>query len=234
MKRLAVIPARGGSKRIPRKNIREFRGKPLIAWPISAALKSEVFDDVIVSTDDAEIAEVALTWGAAVPFERPTDLAGDFIPTEPVVAHAIQEMSGRQQAYSEVCCVYPAAVFVTPSDLAVSSRMASGLPRGVCIATVVRYPHPIQRALMRTSGGFLEPVESATMGQRSQDLADRWHDAGQFYWATPETWLGDSSVLERIRPYALPTWRVQDIDTFDDWRRAEVLFDLLVTTSNRS
>lgn len=227
MARLVVIPARGGSKRIPRKNIREFRGKPLIAWPILSVLESGVFDDVIVSTDDAEIAEVALTWGARVPFERPPELADDFVATAPVVAHAIEVLASSGKTYSDVCCLYPAAVFVTPRDLAEAAERATDLPIGVSVTTVVRYPHPIQRALVLDTGGLLRPIDSAAIGQRSQDLEERWHDAGQFYWAKPETWLDGSSILNRVVPHEIPSWRVQDIDTEEDWRRAELIHELI-------
>ena len=237
MGRLAVIPARGGSKRIPRKNIRQFGGQPLIAWPIRVALDSGVFDDVIVSTDDTEVAEVASEWGAAVPFRRPAELADDFAATMPVVAHAIREMARLGAKYSEVCCLYPAAVFVTTEDLEESAHRAASIPVGVTVAAVVPYPHPIQRALRTSEGGHLQPIDLSSMSRRSQDLERRWHDAGQFYWAKAETWLDGSTILDRVVAYELPWWRVQDIDTEDDWHRAELLRKMhdggLFTEENR-
>ena len=185
--RLAVIPARGGSKRIPRKNVKTFCGKPMIAWSIGAALESGCFDRVIVSTDDDEIADVAITHGAAVPFRRPAGLADDFTPTVPVIAHAI----GWQQqsaAVSSVCCLYATAPFVRAGDLRAGLNRLEA-ERADYAFSATTYGFPIQRAIRVTEDGRVSMFHPEHAGTRSQDLEEAWHDAGQFYWGTAAAWL---------------------------------------------
>lgn len=227
MSRLAIIPARGGSKRIPRKNVRPFQGRPLLAWPIQAALASALFDDIVVSTDDQEIAEVAVRYGATIPLIRPAHLADDHTPTAPVVAHAVASMAAQGHRYEAVICIYPAAVFVTPQDLNRSEPLVLRAGEGRHVASVVRYAHPVQRALRMTDNGTLEPRDPKMIQSRSQDLEPLFHDAGQFYWATPDTWLSECPLLAQVVPYEMPAWRVQDIDDEDDWRRAEIIHRML-------
>ncbi len=222
--RLAVIPARGGSKRIPRKNIREFAGKPMIAWSIEAARASSCFDRVIVSTDDAEIAEVARQWGAEVPFMRPAALADDHTGTIPVIAHAIDWLRAHGETPEQVCCVYATAPFVQPEDLrrgleALQSRDAD------YAFSVTRYAFPIQRALRITDDGHVAMFQPEHFATRSQDLEEAWHDAGQFYWGRAAAWLEERPLFAAGSvPVVLPPHRVQDIDTPEDWVRAEWLF----------
>ena len=225
--RLAVIPARGGSKRIPRKNIKPFCGKPMIAWSIEAALQSACFDQVVVSTDDAEIAEVARQHGALVPFIRPANLADDHTDTIPVIQHAIQWSQTQGLAPSQVCCLYATAPFVSVDDLrrglAVLTETASDYA-----FSVTSYAFPIQRAIRITETGRVEMFNPQHFGTRSQDLEEAWHDAGQFYWGRADAWLAGKPIFSNDAvPVKLPRHRVQDIDTPEDWLRAEWMFKAL-------
>ncbi len=225
--RLAVIPARGGSKRIPRKNIREFCGRPMIAWSIEAALESGCFDRVIVSTDDEEIADVARDSGAEIPFLRPADLADDHTPTVPVIAHAIRDMTERYGAPQEVCCLYATAPFVQSADLCRGLDLL-GKGRYDYVFSITSYAFPIQRALRLGADSRVEMFQPEHALTRSQDLEEAWHDAGQFYWGTAEAWLQGRTLLgPGSAGLSLPRHRVQDIDTEEDWQRAELLMRAL-------
>lgn len=221
---IAVIPARGGSKRIPRKNIKSFCGKPMIAWSIEAAISSNCFDRVIVSTDDSEIAEVAREWGAETPFTRPAALSDDYTGTIPVVAHAVEWLGEHDQAPQAVCCLYATAPFVQPPDLQVGWQALQR--EGVEYAfSVTSYAFPIQRALRLTANDRVTMFQPEHFTTRSQDLEEAWHDAGQFYWGSAAAWLkGNPIFTESAVPVRLPRHRVQDIDTPEDWQRAEWLF----------
>lgn len=225
--RLCVIPARGGSKRIPRKNIRDFCGQPMIAWSIQAARESACFDKIIVTTDDEEIAAQARLLGASTPFMRPPELADDYATTLPVIRHAVQWQVSHGAAPTHVCCLYATAPFVRPQDL--RQGLARLCDTGSCYAfTVTSYPFPVQRALRITPAGSIEMLHPEHANTRSQDLEEAFHDAGQFYWGTAAAWLdgvpiyGPASV-----PVVLPRWRVQDIDTAEDWQRAELMFNAM-------
>ncbi|MDH5524797.1 MAG: pseudaminic acid cytidylyltransferase [Desulfobulbaceae bacterium] len=220
---IAIIPARGGSKRIPRKNIKVFCGKPMIAWSIEAAKKSGLFDRIIVSTDDAEIAEVAREWGAEVPFMRPEELSGDYAGTTEVIAHATQWVLGQGVDVVAVCCIYATAPFVQIDDL---RRGLKALNSGAWnyAFTVTDFAAPIFRSFKQTAEGGLEMFFPEHFGTRSQDLPTALHDAGQFYWGRPAAWLeGKRIFANRSKPVLIPRWRVQDIDNQDDWERAEML-----------
>lgn len=222
--RLAVIPARGGSKRIPRKNIKLFCGKPMIAWSIEAALQSGCFDHVIVSTDDAEIAEIARQYGASVPFMRPADLADDHTGTIPVVRQAVQWCNQNGLGSEQVCCIYATAPFVSAQDLqrGLSMLEASGADYAFSMTS---YAFPIQRALRINGAGRVEMLNPENFNVRSQDLEEVFHDAGQFYWGRASAWLESSVIFSPAAvPVILPRHRVQDIDTLEDWVRAEWLF----------
>jgi len=224
--RIAVIPARGGSKRIPRKNVKDFCGKPMIGWPIEAARASGIFDRVIVSTDDPEIAAIAASLGAEVPFVRPAELADDHAGTTEVVAHATQWALNQQLKVSEVCCIYATAPFVEPDDLRRGlSALESGAWRYAFSAT--EFPAPIFRAFRPLSGGGVQMFFPEHMATRSQDLPAALHDAGQFYWGTKQAWLDMSPVFsEHSIAVLIPRTRSQDIDTPEDWEFAEALFRL--------
>ena len=225
--RLAVIPAGGGSKRIPRKNIREFCGKPIIAWSIEAALESGCFERVVVSTDDPEIAAVALEHGAETPFVRPPELADDHTPTVPVVAHAIAWQEEHGDAVQAACCIYATAPFCRAEDLRQGlRRLEEGGVDFVFPAT--SYGFPIQRALRITAAGSVEMFQPEHAATRSQDLEPAYHDAGQWYWGTRDAWLAGRPIFSSAaRAVVLPASRVQDIDTVEDWERAELMFRAL-------
>lgn len=225
--KLAIIPARGGSKRIPRKNIKPFCGKPMMAWSIEAARRSGCFDHIIVSTDDSEIAEVARQHGAEVPFTRPPELSDDYVGTIPVIAHAIDWMSRNTGDISFACCIYATAPFVQPEDL----RRGFGLLQdsGADYAfSVTSYAFPIQRAIRITANARVEMFNPEHFNTRSQDLEEAFHDAGQFYWGHAQAWLSERVIFgRRSVPVILPRHRVQDIDTPEDWERAEIMFNIL-------
>lgn len=222
---VCVIPARGGSKRIPRKNIRDFCGLPMIAWSIQAAKKSGCFERIVVSTDDDGIAETAEHYGAEAPFRRSKVLADDHTPTVPVIADAIERLNVVAQ--TPVCCLYATAPFVTPDDLRAGliSLEETGAP---FVLSVTTYAFPIQRALRRNSAGEVEMFDPAQMQTRSQDLEEAWHDAGQFYWGRAESWASNQGIFRQgTQGLALPRHRVQDIDTEEDWLRAERMMSSL-------
>lgn len=225
--RLAVIPARGGSKRIPRKNIRDFCGQPMIAWSIAAARSSGCFDRIIVSTDDDTIAEVARANGAEVPFRRPAILSDDHTGTVPVVAHAIRWAQEEGADPQVVCCLYATAPFMRPADL--QRGLALLEETGASFAfSITSFPFPIQRALRLTADGRTEMFDQSQAQTRSQDLEEAWHDAGQFYWGSSLAWRTGQPLFGRESvPVILPRYRVQDIDTLEDWERAEWLFRAL-------
>lgn len=222
--RLAVIPARGGSKRIPRKNIRYFGGRPMIAWPIRAARESGLFDRIIVSTDDAEIANVALTEGAEAPFIRPAELSDDHTGTIPVIAHAVAWQNEQGTEVQDVCCIYATSPFIEVDDLRRGLDILKTTDADYAFS-VTSYASPIQRALRILSDNRVEMFDPIQFQTRSQDLEEAWHDAGQFYWGKAEAWLEHKILFGRhSAPVALPRHRVQDIDTPQDWERAERMF----------
>ncbi|WP_432743822.1 pseudaminic acid cytidylyltransferase [Methylobacter sp. G7] len=223
--KIAIIPARGGSKRIPRKNIKDFCGKPMIAWSIEAAKASGLFDHIIVSTDDAEIAEVAKQWGAEAPFMRPVELSDDYVGTGAVVKHAV-EWSLKHIGKSEFACtIYATAPFIKPADLIRGVELL--LQTGKQIAfTVTSFPFPIQRAIRITESGGVAMFQPEHLMTRSQDLEPAYHDAGQFYWARTDAVLNDVPAFsDAAVPLILPRHQVQDIDTTEDWQCAELMFD---------
>lgn len=232
--RIALIPARGGSKRIPHKNICDFCGKPMIAWSIEAALRSGCIERVVVSTDDEEIAAVARSHGADVPFMRPASLADDFTGTTAVVQHAVNWLIEDGVDVAETCCLYATAPFVTGEDL---RRGLDRLTRTSALFafSVTTYPFPIQRALRLTPSeriGMYFPEHADT---RSQDLEEAFHDAGQFYWGTRGAWVAAAAIYaEHSVPVMLPRYRVQDIDTLEDWDRAALMFEALRLQGERA
>jgi len=223
--KIAVIPARGGSKRIPRKNIKPFCGKPMIAWSIKAAKESGLFDRIIVSTDDAEIAEVARAWGAETPFVRPPELSNDFAGTTEVVAHATQWALNEGLELDAVCCIYATAPLIQAEDLRNGLRVLESGSWDYAFS-VTEFAAPIFRAFKQTADGGIEMFFPEHFATRSQDLPAALHDAGQFYWGRPGAWIEGKKIFERhSAPVKLPRWRVQDIDNQDDWIRAELMFN---------
>lgn len=223
VKRVAIIPARGGSKRIPQKNVKEFCGKPMIAWSIEAALESDCFDQVIVTTDDQDIADLAQQHGASVPFLRPPELSGDYIGTLPVIRHAVEWLENNEMSVDYACCLYATAPFVTAAALREGWDI---IRREDCsyAFSVTSYAFPIQRAIRITEQGRVAMFHPENFNARSQDLEEAWHDAGQFYWGTKAAWMSELPIFgEDSVPVKLPRHRVQDIDTPEDWSRAEWL-----------
>lgn len=219
---IAVIPARGGSKRIPRKNIKDFYGKPMIAWSIEAAKASGLFDRIIVSTDDFEIADVAQKWGAEVPFMRPSELADDHVGLTEAIAHSVHWMRNHGIEVDAVCCVFATAPFIQVDDL---HRGLDALLSGDWFYSfaVTDFPSPIFRAFKQSVDGGVEMFFPEYFLTRSQDLPNALHDAGQFCWGRPNAWIEGRRVFDKHSvPVVIPRWRVQDIDTEEDWQRAEV------------
>lgn len=224
--KVALIPARGGSKRIPDKNIRPFDGRPVIAYSIRAALDSGCFDQVLVSTDSEAIGRVARAHGALTPFARPAELSGDHVPTVPVVQHVIAQLEATGTPATVVCCLYATAPFIRPQDLREGLRLIESTSAEFAIA-VTRYHFPVQRALRIGGTGRLAMLQPEHYQTRSQDLEPAYHDAGQFYWGTARAWRDGGDPYADAVPVVLPSWRVQDIDTEDDWTRAEAMFRAL-------
>jgi pseudaminic acid cytidylyltransferase len=228
MMNIAVIPARGGSKRIPRKNIKEFLGKPMIAWSIETAITSRLFDKIIVSTDDQEIAEVAKNYGAEVPFLRPANLSNDYAGTTEVIAHTTQFLIEQGLFISAVCCIYATAPFVQVKDLIKGLQvLESG--RWSYAFSATDFAAPIFRAFTENSEGGIEMFFPEHFLTRSQDLPRALHDAGQFYWGLPSAWLESKRIFDRhSKPILIPRWCVQDIDNEEDWIRAEMIAPMIM------
>lgn len=224
MNSVAIIPARGGSKRIPRKNLLPFDGVPMIVRSIRTALDSGLFEQVVVSTDDADIAELALAHGAQVPFLRPAELADDFTGTAAVIVHALQQLP----AFDYSCCVYATAPLLQARFLRQGFELLQQHPDKAFAFSVCSFGFPVQRALTLDGQGALTALYPEFRNTRSQDLPEAFQDAGQFYWGRSEAWLrGDMLYSPASLPVLLPRHLVQDIDTLEDWKRAEYLYAAL-------
>ena len=228
--RVAVIPARGGSKRIPRKNIRPFAGKPIIAWPIRAALSSGLFDQVVVSTDDAEIAEIARAAGALVPFMRPKDLSDDYADTKSVIRHTISELKLENEPEVQVCCIYPTSVFANAQIL---NEGLEKLISSNCkfVLSVTSVDPSVYRAFTKTAEDRITMLFPENYSKRTQDLPSLYCDAAQFYWATVSAWKSDLKIFgaDSIGVYVDPS-KVQDIDNEHQWLAAEQIFREFLNT----
>ena len=222
--RVAVIPARGGSKRIPRKNIRPFAGQPIIVWPIKAALSSGLFDQVVVSTDDAEIGEVAREAGASVPFMRPKNLSDDFADTKSVVRHAISELKLDTEPEAQVCCIYPTSVFVNTQLLSEGFEKLKG-SNARFVLSITSVDSSVYRSFSKTADDRITMLFPENYAKRTQDLPNLYCDAAQFYWATVSAWQSDLNIFgtDSLGVYVDPS-RVQDIDTESQWLAAEQMF----------
>ena len=230
--KLAIIPARGGSKRIPRKNIKEFCGKPMIAYSIEAALDSGCFDKVIVSTDDKEIATIAELYGAEVPFVRPPEISDDYATTIQVVAHAIRWCEAQNWPIEAVCCIYATAPFIDKDDLSLGySKMVA--ERVEFVFSAALFPFAIQRAIELSAKGEVTMIQPGHAATRSQDLPEAYHDAGQFYWGQKTAFLDNKEIFAKhSRIVLVPRERVQDIDTHEDWQFAETLYHAMNSRVN--
>ena len=229
MRRLAIIPARGGSKRIPQKNIRSFLGKPILAYSIEAARRSGCFQEVMVSTDSEEIAAIAGKWGASVPFLRSAESSTDVATTADVISEVLESYRRAGEEFDSFACIYPTAPLLTHRRLVEAVELLDGAE---AVVSVVRYSFPPQRAFVIRNGGvvYQYPQYERT---RSQDLEPIYHDCGQFYLCTCGAfWRYHTLIPPGTRPFLLPEEEVQDIDTFADWRIAEIKFQALHKKEN--
>lgn len=227
---LAIITARGGSKRIPRKNIRDFFGKPIITYSIAAALNARCFSEVMVSTDDREIAEIAAGFGALVPFFRSAATSDDLATTADVLAEVLVEYRNRNRYFEYACCLYPTAPFITPEKLKYGYRLLQETGAD-SVLPVVRFSYPIQRGL-KIEDDRLSMFSPEYMNYRSQDLSPAYHDSGQFYFFQVESFLQNRRLFTgNTVPMVIPETEVQDIDTEDDWQIAEMKYRLLLRYS---
>lgn len=226
MKSLAVITARGGSKRIPRKNIREFCGKPILAYSVEAALKSGMFTEVMISTEDEEIAEIGKRYGGAVPFYRSRETSNDYAVTSQVLEEVLAEYGNRGQYFEGICCIYPTAPFITPDRIRQAMELLENTGAD-SVLPVVRFGFPPQRGVVKQEG-YIKFKWPEYRNARSQDLEPFYHDAGQFYCLKTESFLEQKGlVMEKTVPLILSEEEVQDIDTEEDWKLAEMKFRLL-------
>ncbi len=226
MKAVAVITARGGSKRIPRKNIKPFLGKPIITYSIQAALDAGIFDEVMVSTDDEEIAEIAKAAGAVVPFFRSKDTANDYATTTDVMLEVLESYRKFGKEFDSACCIYPTAPFVSAEKLKTAMELLTE-KEADSVLPVVRFSFPPQRSVIMEDG-FLKFKWPEHMFTRSQDLEPFYHDAGQFYCLKVESFMQQKKlVMDKTVPYEQPELAVQDIDTEEDWEIAEVKYKVL-------
>jgi len=224
---VAVIPARFGSKRIPKKNIKLFCGKPMIAWPIEIALKSKLFDHVIVSTDCEKIASIANSYGAETPFIRPAKLSNDFATTTEVISHAANWMLDKNWKIFSICCIYPTSVFLNVEDLLKGLKIFS-TNKWSYVFSVTEFEYPIFRSFKESKNGGVEMFFPENFDSRSQDLPIAFHDAAQFYWGKTDAWINKIKIFDKHSfPIKIPRWRIQDIDTKDDFDRAQNLFKLI-------
>lgn len=221
-KSIAIIPARGGSKRIPNKNIKKFLGEPIISFTIKAALKSNLFDTVMVSTDDHKIKEIALEYGAEVPFLRSEKNADDHATTLDVICEVIESYRNIGKSFDYSCCIYPTAPFTTPEKLSHFKKILVD-KNFDCVFPILEYSYPIQRALKLNDDQTIEMVNPEHLATRSQDLEARYHDAGQFYWFITEKLISERKLwTDNTAGVVINPMEAQDIDNIDDWRLAEL------------
>jgi len=224
---VCIIPARGGSKRIPRKNIKLFNGKPMIAYAIEAAKRSGLFERIVVTTDDSEISQIAKAFGSETPFVRPRELADDHTPTIAVIAHAINACEALGWTLNNVCCIYPSVPFIQQADLESALQLLQKSSDAYFSFPITEFPSAIQRALRLDRFGKTISFYPENENLRSQDLEAAYHDAGQFYWGSRDAWLQSLCIHNHGVGLVIPNWRVVDIDTPFDWVRAEIMFRTL-------
>lgn len=228
IERLAIIPARGGSKRLPRKNIKSFCDKPIISYSIEAAQKSGLFDEIIVSTDDQEIANISQDYGAKVPFVRPDNIADDVSKVSDVIKHTLNWYKSQGIKVRYVCCIYATVPLLHFDYLIKGYDKLVKSDKKFCFS-VTSFPFPVQRAIRIIDGSGVEPIWPENIYKKSQHLEDAYHDAGQFYWGTARAFLEGIDLFSVASvPIILPRHRVQDIDTPEDWQRAELLYKAIM------
>ena len=228
MKNILIIPARGGSKRIPRKNIKLFKGKPIIEITINKVIELDLFNKVIVSTDDDEIASIASKAGAEVPFIRPKNISGDFSSTRDVVLHAIKWYKSKLIDFEYVGCLYPTSIFFKKEDLIKGMKMLSKIRENTYIFAATKYPHPIQRAFFIDKKNFSRMFSVEHFQKRTQDLQNSYYDAGQFYLASSKTWINKINFFDEAKPLIISRLRSIDIDNQEDWEFAEIVYELIL------
>jgi pseudaminic acid cytidylyltransferase len=229
----AIIPARGGSKRILGKNTKLFRAKPIIAYSICAAINSKLFDKVIVSTDSEEIAKVAKEYGAEVPFLRPADISDDQTGIVEVIQHAINTLTATGCSLDLVCCIFATAPLIDVSDLKKGYELLKDKKWGFAFSAT-EFDSPIERAFTLKEGS-VNMIAPQNYNVRSQDLTSAYHDAGQFYWGKSEAWIQEERIFDQNSTIIkIPKWRVQDIDTPDDWERAEFIHKTIEYMSTKN
>ena len=225
-KNIAIIPARSGSKRIPKKNIKNFIGKPIIAYSIEMAINCKLFNKVIVSTDNEEIKDVAIKYGAEVPFIRPKEIADDFTGTHEVIGHAVKWLEDKGEIIDYACCIYPTAPLIEKDDLKKGFELIK-TGKWISVMAATNFSYPIFRSFENLPDGGLKMVFPEHYNSRSQDLPEIYHDAGLFYWAKPEIWKKKPvRFSEKNTIIKIPNYRIQDIDTLDDWKRAEIIYKI--------
>ncbi len=227
--KIAIIPARAGSKRIKNKNIKVFIDKPIIAYSIEAAKKTKIFDRILVTTDSEEIAEIAKSYGAIAPFIRPPNLADDYTKTIDVIIHSLQECIKLGWSISYVCCIYPCNPFLNENDIIATFEKISSIKEGF-VYPVSLYPHPIQRAMRQLGNGSMQLINPIYETYRTQDLEKLYHDVGQFYWGSLNTWLTSKKIHSNGVGYPIPKWKSVDIDNNEDWMKAEYLYKITKDT----
>ena len=227
MSAIAIIPARGGSKRIPDKNIKLFAGKPIIAYSIEVAKAAKLFDRIVVSTDSERIANIAKAFGAEIPFMRPSELSDDYTDTDSVILHTLQNFSMKNQLFDYVCCIYATAPFLRASYLIQGFELLKS-HKLTSVFSVTTFSYPIFRALKLNESERIEMFWPENLKKRSQDLPEAYHDAGQFYWAKVNKYQKDRRFFSNdAKPVIIPRKLVQDIDTPEDWENAELMHCLL-------
>jgi len=227
MKNILIIPARGGSKRIPRKNIKKFKGIPILERTIKKILELEYFEKIIVSTDDKEIASIASRAGAEIPFERPARISSNFASTREVILHAIDWYESKGEKFDNICCLYATSVLLKTKDLIKAIEVLSDSDESNYVFTATKYPHPIQRAFYLNKDNKTKLFSPNEFSKRTQDLPFAYHDAGQFYLASRDTWKSKINIFDEAKPIIIPSWRAIDIDTEEDWKFAELIFDII-------
>ena len=222
---IAIIPARSGSKRIKNKNIKKFNKKPIIYWSIKSAINSKLFDTVIVSTDSKKIKKIAEKYGAKVPFIRPKNLSGDFIPTRDVIKHALNYLKKNLKKTNDFCCIYPTAPLLEKNTLIKSYKIFNKFKKKKYIFSAVKFSYPVQRGFYITKKNKIKPMFKKNFKKRSQDLKNIYHDAGQFYMGTVGMIKKKINIFSNeAYPVVLDESLVQDIDTITDWKIAEIKF----------
>ena len=232
MKVICIIPARGGSKRIPMKNIKLFNGKPIINFAINAAINSKCFDEIIVSTDSNEIAAIAKKEGAKIPFIRPKNLADDFTNTTDVICHSIEYFERNNIKFYYICCLYPTTPFIEAKDFRKGITLLNKVEKDRFVFAATSFPFPIQRAISINRDGLSDPIDKESVLMRSQDLKPMFHDAGLFYMGRKLAWFSKKQIFMGSRPLILPRWKVHDIDTLEDWERAELIYNACISKSS--